>query len=201
MCCAHLVASKSIGVERGRLIEDLDHIARNVVGEYSLTPEAIEWGSDWYRRHYEVESKDMDPARFGGYVARKQTLAHKVAMCLAASQRDELVITQDDLATAVSMLTDLEPDMKFVFDRIGMTPEAVQSDRLAQLVKARGEISYAEVYLWMKRYFHQKTAIEDVLAAGMGAGQFHVDPGPPVKLVAGTRPISLPTYLAPPDAA
>ena len=116
----------------------------------------------------------MDPTRFGGYIARKQTQAHKVAMVLAAAKRDELVIEQEDLETAVAMLTDLEPDMSKVFEKIGMTTEAVQSDRLTQMIHKRGRVPYAEVYAWAKRYFPHKTVIEDVLQAGVAANHYHL---------------------------
>ena len=49
--------------------------------------------------------------RFGGYLARKQTHIHKLAMVLAASRRDELLIDEEDLALAAKMMTDLEQDM------------------------------------------------------------------------------------------
>jgi hypothetical protein len=109
-------------------------------------------------------------------------------MVLAAACRDELVIEQSDLETAVSMLTDLEPDMVHVFEKIGMTQEAMQSDRLSQLITKRGVMEYSEVYTWMKRYFPHKTAIEDVIAAGAAAGQYHMvskSPTGPHYLIAG----------------
>ena len=192
----HYVAYPALAVPRGiekireDLVHDLEHIAVNVAGEYKLEPEALAWGAEWYERHYKVDAKTMDPTRFGGYIARKQTQAHKLAMVLAAACRDELVITQDDLATAVEMLTDLEPSLDRVFDKIGMTPEAVQSDRLAQLVKQRGRLAYGEAMAWMKRYFPKKTAITDVIEAGIAAGEYYIEsagPNGPLWLVAGYK--------------
>ena len=180
-----LITPPNIEGQKADLIHDLEHIAVNICGEYQLTPEAIEWGSSWYRRHYESESKALDPSRFGGYVSRKQTQAHKVAMVLAASRRDGLSIEREDLETAVSMLTDLEPDMHRVFDKIGMTQEAIHSDRLSQLIAKRQRMSYADVYGWMKQYFHGKSAIEDVIAAGVAAGHYHVEGNGPFYVVAG----------------
>lgn len=185
-----LAVPKGLDKLKADLVHDLEYIAVNLAGEYRLTDDAIKWGSEWYERHYTVDAKTLDPSRFGGYIARKQTQAHKIAMILAAAVRDELFITKDDLQTAVEMLTDLEPDMHHVFDKIGMTQEAVHSDRLTQLICKRGRIGYAEVYTWMKRYFPQKTAIEDVILAGIAAGQYHMDsagPTGPHWLVAGPK--------------
>lgn len=166
---------KDLRAQAADLIHDLEHIAVNLVGEYRIEPEALEWGTDWYHRHYTQDAKQLDPVRFGGYIARKQTQAHKVAMVLAASCRDELVITRGDLETAVAMITDLEPDMGRVFEKIGMKEDAVQLDRLVQMVAKRGEVPYAEVYRWMQRYFPHKTDLEDVIATAVQAGYFYLD--------------------------
>lgn len=173
------------------LVHDLEYISVNLAGEYKLTPDAIAWGSDWYIRHYQHDSKGMDSVRFGGYIARKQTQAHKVAMVLAASVRDELIITQEDLSTAVQMITDLEPDMGKVFEKIGMKEEASHMDRLANLVVKRGKIPYAEVYKWMQRYFPKSSEIEDIILAGQNAGNWYLgnNSGEPY-LFAGRKPSS-----------
>ncbi len=195
-----LAVPTNLGKLKADLVHDLEHIAVNLAGEYHLTDEAISWGSKWYEQHYKVDAKTMDPSRFGGYIARKQTQAHKVAMVLAAATRDELTITKDDLQTAVEMLTDLEPDMARVFEKIGMTTEAVQSDRLTQLIMKRGRVNYAEVYQWMKRYFPHKTAIEDVIAAGVAASQYHFDSEGPVGphwLVAGPKHVQSVAQVVP----
>ena len=47
--------------------------------------------------------------------ARKQTHIHKLAMVIAASQRDELILTAEDISLANTMVTDLEKDMPKVF--------------------------------------------------------------------------------------
>lgn len=180
-----LVTPANIETQKSNLIHDLEYIAVNIAGEYQLSPEAITWGSAWYERHYQVDSKAMDPSRFGGYISRKQTQAHKIAMVLAASRRDGLTIEREDLETAVEMLTDLEPDMHMVFDKIGMTKEAVQAQRLTALIHQRGRIPYTEVYTWMQRYFPQKTVIEDIISAGSAAGHYHIEGTGTYYIVAG----------------
>lgn len=184
-----LEVPKDLDQQAADLVHDLEWISTKVCGEYHLDKEAIEWGTDWYHRHYHTDSKGMDPVRFGGYIARKQTQSHKVAMILAAAQRDELVVTREDLETAVQMITDLEPDMHRVFEKIGMKEDAVQVDRLLQLVTKRGRMPYTEVYKWMQRYFPHKSDIEDVLAAAVNSGQVHItNTGGSFYLVAGKPP-------------
>ena len=70
-----------------RLVEDLSHIG-TLTGEYKLSSDAVAWGEAWYHRHYTVRSATLDDDRFGGYIARKQTHIHKLAMVLAASSSD-----------------------------------------------------------------------------------------------------------------
>lgn len=158
--------------QQADLIHDLEWVATKIAGEYRLTPEAIEWGSDWYHRHYQSEAKKMDAIRFGGYIARKQTMAHKVAMVLAASQRDDLWIQLEDLKMAVAAITDLEPDMHRVFEKIGMKEDAVQLDRLVEFVDKRGRLPYSEVYRWLQRYFPHKSDLEDIVGTAINSGYF-----------------------------
>src|SRR5690606_40860563 len=61
--------------------------------------------------------------RYSGYLARKQTHIHKLAIVLAAAQRNELEIRPEDLMTAERIMTSLEHDMAKVFESIGMRSE------------------------------------------------------------------------------
>jgi len=190
---AYPVSPMGFAERRADLIADLTHISE-MVGEYSLSQEAREWGEEWYEKWFREESQLMDPARFGGYVARKQTLAHKVAMVMAASRSDELIVERKDLQTAIDMLSDLEPDMQFVFEKIGMSQEGVQSERLSEMIRRRERVSYAETYAWAKRYFPHKTSIEDIMAAGQAAGHYHLDLSDP------SRPFFVAGASSPPHA-
>jgi len=102
-----------------RLVDDLSTISQ-LKGEYHLTPTAKKWGVRWYAAHWEKKPEHMVSERYGGYIARKQTHIHKLAMVLAAAQRDELKITEGDLIVADNMMTGLEPAMQEVFQSIGV---------------------------------------------------------------------------------
>lgn len=156
---------------RQRLIEDLEHISMALLGEYVLTPEAVKWGTEWYHDHYTNQIRKFDATVFGGYVARKQTHMHKLAMILAAAQSDDLWITTDHLKTAAQMLTDLEPDMHKVFSGIGKHETALNVDKLINLVKRSGTgISYSEAYSQVHMYFPSAREYEDVLAGAIRSG-------------------------------
>lgn len=163
-------APASLKEMRQNLIQDLEHIATNLCGEYRLTPEATEWGEAWYKDHYSVQIRKYDETIFGGYVARKQTHIHKLAMIIAASSSDELWITREHLETAAQMMTDLEPDMHRVFSDIGKSEQSINVDKLINLVKRSGGIGYAEAYRQVHMYFPSSREYEEVLSGAIKSG-------------------------------
>ena len=159
--------------EAGKLVEDLTHISK-FAGEYTLTPEALKWGTLWYETHHAEKPLNLDDVRFGGYLARKQTHIHKLAMVLAASRRDELLIDEEDLALAAKMMTDLEQDMPEVFARIGKTPQANVADRFVQHIQRHGAVPYTEAYKWLHNYFPAGVDMENLLAGAIKSGYVRV---------------------------
>lgn len=151
------------------LVEDLGHISQ-LHGEYKLTKAAVEFGEAWYHNHYSVRAANLDPDRFGGYIARKQTHIHKLAMVLSAAQGDSMLITPDHLASAHQMITDLEPDMQFVFSKIGRSDASIHAERLINFVQAKGEVGFQEAFRHVHNNFPSMRDFEDVLAGITRAG-------------------------------
>jgi hypothetical protein len=169
----HKVVPPDYAETKAKLVADLEQIAINCVGEYRLTPQAEAWGERWYEKHYKGERpKNLDDDRFGGYFARKQTHIHKLAMVLAAAQRDDMTITQEDLELADTMVTDLEPDMAMVFSKIGKTDESFYADRLINFVRRQGPngIPYTEVYRFVYSQFPSLRDFEGIFAGCLKAG-------------------------------
>lgn len=156
-------------VERA-LVHDLEHIASNFVGPYTLDKSAITWGEDWYRKHYENRPDGLDDERFGGYIARKQTHIHKLAMVLAAAETDQQVITESILSVANTMVTELEGDMPQVFAKIGRSEASVQAERLLEFVRKRGEVPYEEAYRFIHAYFPDAQDFEGIITGLIRAG-------------------------------
>jgi hypothetical protein len=141
-----------------------------LAGEMRLTAGALDWGEAWYHRHYTVRSANLDDDRFGGYIARKQTHIHKLAMILSASSSDSLQITEEHLQIADQMITDLEPDMQFVFSKIGKSDSALYAERLIWFVHSKGKVPYHEAYRYVHSYFPSMRDFEDILAGCLRAG-------------------------------
>ncbi len=153
-----------------KLSSDLEHISTKLYGTYRLEPEAIAWGREWYRTHHSGKPAGLEDDRFGGYLARKQTHIHKLGMVIAAAQRDDLILTADDLQIASIMITELEEDMPKVFSRIGRSPESVQIERFIKMMQVRQMIPYEEAYRWIYTQFPDARSFETILKGAMTAG-------------------------------
>jgi hypothetical protein len=171
-----LVAYPSLEIPDGMkeqqtaLIQDLEHISVALSGPYKLSADAIEWGKIWYVNHYDHPPPLLNDDRFAGYIARKQTHLHKLAMVLAASCRDELVITADELILADKMISDLEKDMPKVFSKIGRTEESIQAERFINFVKDNKQLPYADAYKYIHTHFPGASSFEDVVQGAIRSG-------------------------------
>lgn len=161
----HRHMNKDHDLLKWKLIQDLKHISEALIGPYKLTDEAIEWGTEWYSDHYNNGSKHLRNETFGGYIARKQTHIHKLAIIMAAAERDELVITKEDLETSAAMITSLEEDMPKVFANIGRTDQSRQSQALISTIYSHGKITSEELY----RHMHKTMNVKEFEMAVMGA--------------------------------
>jgi len=155
---------------RRKLIEDLTDIANGPVGEYKLTDDAFAWGREWYERHYSNRAMSLEDDRFGGYIARKQTHIHKLAMVLAAATSNDMRITAEHLSTANTMVTDLEPDMARVFSKIGKSDYSFYADRLIQYIHRTGTVTYQDAYRYVHSNFPLSRDFEDILAGLVKSG-------------------------------
>ena len=137
----HLVAypgkhiPKNFEQQAANLVHDLEAISL-MTGEYKLSQSAEEWGEQWYTDHYAGRSNTkLDEQRWGGYWARKQTHIHKLAMVLAASESNELVIHKHHLVRAQNAVDYMEQDMPKVFELIGKSQESKDIDLLVRFVQ------------------------------------------------------------------
>lgn len=152
------------------LIHDLEHIAVNLCGQYIISDEARVWGRAWYEHLWNHPPKDLSDEWMEGYIARKQTHVHKLAMVLSASQRDNLVITAEDLALADKMLQQTEKGFSKVFSRIGRTEDSLYMERFLTFMKKKGECPYQEAYLSIHAHFPDFRDFEGILNGVIRAG-------------------------------
>jgi hypothetical protein len=160
---------------QAKLVRDLKRISM-MKGEFRLTPEAVQWGEDWYERFHKVEKLQLDPTLIGGYIARKQTLVHKVAMIMSASQGDSMEISLLHLQRAVGAITELEKNMPLVYSKIGMTKESNAGEQIiAYLNRYGGKVAWAALFQYMHRTFPKVEEVEDILRGLIEAGYVNID--------------------------
>jgi len=160
---------KDMEIKQNLLIADLERISQ-LKGPFKMTPEAIEYGEAWYANHYAHPPEQLRDDRFGGYLARKQTHLHKLAMVLSAARGDDLTITGDDLARSSVTLQALEEDMPKVFAKIGRSEESNQAERFVNYIRNQGEVPYMLAYQYIHAAFPKLKNFEDMLAGAVKAG-------------------------------
>lgn len=160
---------------RTLLLQDLEHIANALVGPFQLDADALAWGIKWYEIHNASPPEHLTDERFAGYLARKQTHMHKLAMVLSASRSDEMIIRIEDLATAERMLFELEKDMPKVFARIGRSEQSIQAERFIKHVQQQGAISYDAAYQFIHMHFPMHRDFEGMLIGAIRSGQIWMD--------------------------
>jgi hypothetical protein len=152
------------------LIHDLEHIATTLVGPFDLTQSARIWGRAWYEKHWAARPSHLADDKLDGYVARKQTHLHKLAMVLSVCRKDDLTLDEEDLALAEAMLTLTEQDLNQVFSRIGRSEESMQMQRLLDVIKARQMMEYWEAYRVVHTTYTDFRDYEGMLQGCINAG-------------------------------
>lgn len=152
-----------------RLTADLTHIA-SLFGEFTLTDEAADWGEEWYKTHWSSRPAHLISDRYGGYLARKQTHIHKLAMIISAARKDELVITLDELQKAERVVTSMEIELQRVFKSIGLTNSAKNRTDVYLHIKHHGQVTLRDLYRDMLT-FMDKRDLDECLAGLEKAGQ------------------------------
>ena len=168
---SQLIADEYYDEEGKKLVEDLQTIGM-IKGEYSLTKDARAWGAVWYEKLWGPRPLHLASDRFSGYIARKQTHLHKVAMILAASQRDELIIEEQDLISANDFVTALEDDMQKVFQSMGGHTHAGYASEVLSYIKAFQRITYRELYVKCLNTMSEREFMDETKAI-VTAGYVH----------------------------
>lgn len=132
-----------------QLVDDLTEISK-LKGVFTIHPDAIIWGEKWYKSHYANKPKHLDNDRFGGYLARKQTHIHKLAMILSVSQNSSLILTKKDLVEASECIDHIELEMPKVFERIGVGEHARGQSLIVSTLNTYKKLPYVE--LWKLLY-------------------------------------------------
>lgn len=157
--------------KQAALIADLEHISATLVGPMKLSEPAREWGRKWYQDMWSTHNQRIDDDRLDGYLARKQTHMHKLAMILSVSRGDSMVIEDQDLRLANAMLESTEAELDKVFSRIGRSEESMQAERFIGFVRKYGKVTYYQAYKYIHASFPDFRDFEGVLFGAIKSGQ------------------------------
>jgi len=161
---------KDILGTKSKLIADLEHMALNICGEFRLTDEALAWEESWYKHMWTAGTSVYDD-QANGYRARKQTHVNKLAMILAVSKSDNLLIDLETFQLAEQMVSTLEADMPKVFAKIGQTDVSMQAEKFIAFVRGKGKIGYDEAYRMIHTHFPDFRDFEGILSGAIRSGQ------------------------------
>lgn len=173
------------------LINDLLHFS-SLTGEFTLAPGVGKWLDNedpkhlgWYQHHMNTGS----PAnyRLQGYHERKPAHMFKLAMLLHLSYSDELIITQNDIDAALSILESLELKLPRTFENIGKNPYATDIMRILDLIRTKGEVSMRDV---LRQFYQAAEAwkLKDMIQGLVDMGEVRIysdptDPGNNSKII------------------
>lgn len=138
-----VVKIQDIDSLKEKLINDLDHIANNINGEFKLTEEAEDFMEDWYQRN--AETPDGLDRKLTGFYNRRPAHIHKVAMCLHVAYSDELILTKKDFEDAIQVIKDIEPKVAGTFRAVGKNRYIADMDGITAFIKYKKKVSKQEI--------------------------------------------------------
>lgn len=141
------------------LIKDLTRISL-ISGQYILEPAAKKFYEEWDSKN-QTDRAIIDQ-RLSGYYERKPMHLIKAAMIVAASQRDETVLTEADIKTALKMLDDAEPAMAKTFAAVGKNPLNLDLENTTGAIRTSPGIEYHDL-LKMFKHSVRKEEMDEVL--------------------------------------
>lgn len=123
------------------LFDDLQTISL-IRGEYNWTKTAQVY---FERAYHAIKVQDDDSDVVRHFKARQHVHYMKVAMCLAASSYDQLVIDDYAITTAISLVDNVLSTLDITFRGVGESPLAEATARLQMCIEKKGIISRAQL--------------------------------------------------------
>lgn len=142
---------------RLNLVSDLDHIARNIHGDFAIEEEAKEFMEHWY--HENADAPTDTDAALAGYFERKPAHVHKVAMLLHVAYSDELVLNIGDFKQAIKLLEQVEIKLPETFQAIGRNPYTLDLKNMVEWIKKKGRVTEREL---KRKFFSSAMRPEDL---------------------------------------
>ena len=124
------------------LISDLEQI-RMLRGDFKVTKKFTSYWYDWYMA--EPDECPFDPQRFSGYWNRRANHIMKLCMIINASRTNEMIIREQDLIRAISLLQEAEVKMDQTFGGVGKYNQADIIHQVMNHIALSGEVKYSDL--------------------------------------------------------
>ena len=126
----------------GLLREDLVRISK-LKGEYKLTKKAKGWYEDWYTAVFKPE--ETPHASLDGYYGRKHDTILKVAVCLAASKSNNMIVDEIELQMALRAVNKTEKFLPQTLRLIQMSEGGEEAEKVLRVISRRRAISHMDL--------------------------------------------------------
>jgi len=127
---------------RALLTHDLEQI-KQLSGPFRPTEKYVEEYSKWYVSNEATAGVDSD--KFVGYNERRALHLQKLCMIMSASQRDDMLITQEHFSRALYILKHTEREMPNAFYGLGRGLHSGVLSDLMQYIQANGTVSWHQI--------------------------------------------------------
>ena len=136
------------------LVNDLEHIAKNISGEYILDTEA----ELVFRNEYSGMSPSYeDSEAMLNFKARMRVHVFKLAMILTAAQSDKLVITGQVMRDSFFLIKSVRRQIDRIFRGVGSSQLAEPTARVQAIIEKRGMCTRSELIQSTQRYMDYTT--------------------------------------------
>src|ERR1017187_2284053 len=119
------------------LVHDLEQIV-TLKGEYKWEPRAKFMFENFYRK-VKIEDDDTDVIR--NFKARQNIHVLKVAMCLSAASRDDLILDEYSVSTAIKLVQSVFDTLNITFRGVGESSLAEAMNRIMTYMERKGVVS------------------------------------------------------------
>jgi hypothetical protein len=125
------------------LLSDLQHIALNINGEFTIAPDAKQFLKDWYAKNHSPPP-GTDP-KLTGFYQRKPAHILKIAQLLHIAYSDELVLQKEDFEEALKIIELVEPKIRKTFQQLGKNEYINETESIRQYIKEKGSVTHSQL--------------------------------------------------------
>lgn len=112
-------------------------------GRFSWTEGFLEKWIEWY--HYQENNKAIEDERFQGYLTRRPNHILKLCMVLSASSRSDMIITENILERALSLLRRTEKKMPRTFSGYGQSDSSDVMRKIMEFIGMQKTLTRSKV--------------------------------------------------------